>query len=73
MPEHGDMETPLLTQKETAAVLRVSERTVTRYVASGALRAVRLGDRPNSPVRIPSGSIATFLRDARPMERAVIA
>lgn len=74
MPEHGCMNTSLLTIEECADVLRVSQRTISRYVTSGALPAVRLGERPNSPVRIPSASVAGFLRDARrTRERAVIA
>lgn len=33
----------LLTLKETARILRVSERTIMRYLKSGRLRASRLG------------------------------
>jgi excisionase family DNA binding protein len=49
---------PLLTVRETAAALRVSERTVRRLIARGALRAARVG----RSIRLRSRDIEILLR-----------
>ena len=67
------MSTSLMTIPEAADALRVKPRTIRRYVDRGDLAAVRLGPRRGSPIRIPSASIANFLRDTHSRERAVIA
>jgi excisionase family DNA binding protein len=46
--------------RETAELVRVSERTIRRAIASGRLRAVRIG----RAVRVPRESLATLLRCA---------
>jgi excisionase family DNA binding protein len=52
---------PLLTIREAALSLRVSEQTVWRRVRAGELRAVQLGG-PGSTVRIPCAAIRELLR-----------
>jgi excisionase family DNA binding protein len=47
----------LLNLKETAGILRVSRRTVARWIAAGDLRAVKTG----VCVRIPRRALAEFL------------
>ena len=37
------MEVKLLTIKETAKILRVSERTIFRYIKAGKLKASKIG------------------------------
>ena len=55
----------LLTVKETAAALRVSESTIWRRI-SGELAAKRLGMLHGSAVRIPVSELRLFLgEDAR--------
>jgi len=49
----------LLTLKETAKILRVSERTIMRYLKSGKLKASKLGQ-----WRISQKDIDEFLRDS---------
>ena len=41
--ERIPLPTPLLTVKEVATILRVSERTVRRLIAEGKLGVVRIG------------------------------
>lgn len=48
----------LLTLKETAKILRVSERTVMRYLKSGKLRASKVGK-----WRIKESDLEIFLKD----------
>ena len=48
----------LLTLKEVAKVLRVSERSVLRYIESGRLRASRIGQ-----WRIKESDLEKFLRE----------
>lgn len=47
-----------MTRNEVAEELRVSVRTVDRYIADERLSAIKLGDRP---VRIPRESVEAFL------------
>ena len=48
----------LLTLKETAQVLRVSERTMMRYLKSGKLKASKVGQ-----WRIKEGDLEKFLKE----------
>ena len=50
---------PLYTAEEVARHLRVSVRTVKRFIASGKLRATRFGRTP----RISEAALQAFLRD----------
>lgn len=66
---------PLLTVKETAVYLRVSVRTVTRFVQSQDIGHVKIGSR----VLIPAKSINTFLEkhyvaplDAEAIARSIL-
>jgi excisionase family DNA binding protein len=52
----------LLTVEEVAHRLRLSRQTVRRQVARGDLRAVRVGHRPGSPIRIEARSVDELLR-----------
>jgi excisionase family DNA binding protein len=52
----------LLHVKEAAVELGVHEITVRRYIASGQLRAVRLGGR----VRVPREALNEFVRPYAP-------
>lgn len=49
----------MLSMTETADLLGLSERTVRRYIASGQLRAHRLGPRM---IRVERESVAGLLR-----------
>jgi excisionase family DNA binding protein len=48
----------LLTLKETAKILRVSERTIMRYLKSGKLKASKLGQ-----WRIQESDLKKFLKE----------
>jgi len=48
--------------KEVAALLGVTERTVRNWIASGKLKAYKLGPAPNAPVRIHGKSLKNFLK-----------
>jgi len=48
----------LLTLKETAKILRVSERTIMRYLESGKLKASKLGQ-----WRIKESDLEKFLKE----------
>ena len=50
----------LLHVKEAAAELGLHEVTVRRHIATGELRAIRLG--PNGRVRVPREALDEFLR-----------
>jgi excisionase family DNA binding protein len=52
---------PLLTVKQTAALLQVSEKTIRRRIAEGGLVAHRIG----AQWRIASRDVADYLRDRR--------
>jgi excisionase family DNA binding protein len=53
-------ELTLLTVRETAALLKQSERSVRRKVHSGQIPAVRLGDE-TGPIRIPADELEQWL------------
>jgi excisionase family DNA binding protein len=53
--------------KEAAALLGQHEVTVRRHLASGELRAVRLG--PHGRVRIPREALEEFVKPYTPNER----
>lgn len=50
----------LLKPQEAADALRVSVHTIYRKVASGELRALRLGEGQRAPIRIPAEDLARF-------------
>lgn len=51
---------PLLTIRQAAEVLGVSERTVRRRIASGELLAVQLGQ-PGTAVRVDADELERFV------------
>jgi excisionase family DNA binding protein len=53
-----------MTAKDVAAQLRVSERTVRRLIATGALRVRRVG----RAVRISPADLEAYLRRRRPRD-----
>jgi excisionase family DNA binding protein len=53
----------LLTVSEAAAALRLSQASVWRRIATGELRAVRLGAQAGSAVRVPVSAVREFTRD----------
>lgn len=52
---------PFLTTSEVADLLAVSPFTVRRLITRGELRAVKYGDSPASPVRVPTDEVTRFL------------
>jgi excisionase family DNA binding protein len=52
---------PLLTKRDVAQHLAVSPRTVQRYIATGALRPVRIGN----VVRFEQTELSAFVRAMR--------
>ena len=56
----------LLTIKEVAKILRVSERSVLRYIESGRLRASRIGQ-----WRIKESDLENFLKESSNFERKI--
>jgi excisionase family DNA binding protein len=53
---------PLATAAEAADTLRVSKRTLARYVATGRIKAIRGDDAGSSRVLIPRSEVERFLR-----------
>jgi excisionase family DNA binding protein len=51
----------LLTIREVAAQLRVSQRTVERLLAKGELPALQVGSHPRAPVRIDEAELEEWL------------
>ena len=51
----------LLTVGEVALRLRQSERTVRDKIAAGALPAIRIGEGPRAPIRIPEAELEAWL------------
>lgn len=49
------------TRKETADALKISERTLDRYIRSGKLKAVKVGNTRASKVIITETAINEFL------------
>lgn len=52
---------PLCTAKEAAAFLRVSERTLARYMAAGLIKAVQRPAEGSARVLIPRTELARYL------------
>ena len=52
---------PLATVAEVGALLRISRRTVERYLASGEITAASRGVGGHGRVLIPRGSVADYL------------
>jgi excisionase family DNA binding protein len=57
--------TQLLTIKDTAAILAVSTRTVSRLVASGELESIRIG----GARRIRSGALEKYINTLQRQQR----
>jgi excisionase family DNA binding protein len=64
---------PYLTMEETAATLRVSERTVRRWIARGALTVRKVGGTVRVPREALLGGGSTVLRPKRGRPRKVTA
>ncbi len=56
---------PILTLSETAGVLRMSRRHVSRQIQSGLLRAHKLSPGQRGQVRVTSEAIGDYLRATR--------
>lgn len=61
--------TELLTVRETAARLGQAEGTIRRKIATGEVLAVRLGQGPRAPLRVPADWLETWLYAGTPPER----
>lgn len=59
---------PLLTAAEAARAVNASPRSIRRWIAAGALEAVRLGPGDAANYRIPEDALEKFIRPARPTE-----
>jgi excisionase family DNA binding protein len=57
------LEKDWLTRKEAAEYLSVTPQKVSELVNSGKLHGTKLGDGPNSPLRISSDSIERMLKN----------
>ena len=55
--------TEYLTKAEVAGRLRVTERSVNRYIAAGLLEAVKTTDTPNGHIRITVTSYEAFVAE----------
>jgi excisionase family DNA binding protein len=62
---HDCHRSPLLTLRETAAILHFSERTVRRLIADGRLRAVQPAG-PRGPIRIPRDELERLVTPEGP-------
>jgi excisionase family DNA binding protein len=58
----------LLTIDETAVRIRQSKASVYRKVASGEIRALKLGSGPKAPLRIPADELETWLYASAPRQ-----
>ena len=52
----------LFTVKEVAKMLRLSDKTIYRYIALGTIKSVKLGEGPMSQVRFRQDDIYKFIR-----------
>lgn len=59
----------LYAPKEVALILGVCTRTVENWIASGKLTAYKLGDAPNSPVRVHGRTILGILKKVVKIKR----
>jgi excisionase family DNA binding protein len=60
-----------LTPQEVADVLRMSRKTIYRWIAAGDLRVVQIGRGPRARLRIDADDLAAYIdrgRKARPTE-----
>jgi excisionase family DNA binding protein len=58
----------LLTTAEVAAALSTTPGTVRRWIRSGEMRAVRVGEAYNGPLRVPAFEVLARMHLARPEE-----
>ncbi len=54
----------LLTAREAASKLRITEKAVRDMVRRGSLRAVRLSDGPRGRIRIREAELVRFVQEA---------
>ena len=54
----------MLTVHEVARLVRVTPKTVRRWIRTGRLVAVKAGPFPNSRVLVPASSLVSVLRPA---------
>ena len=50
-----------VTGQEFCKILNISNSTLYRWIKSGKIKAIRISDRVNSPVRIPTAEIDRLL------------
>ena len=50
-----------VTGQEFCKILNISNSTLYRWIKSGKIKAIRISDRANSPVRIPTAEIDRLL------------
>lgn len=50
-----------VTGQEFCKILNISNSTLYRWIKSGKIKVIRLSDRANSPVRIPTAEIDRLL------------
>ena len=50
-----------LTGEEFCKILNISNSTLYRWIKSGKIKVIRISDRANSPVRIPTAEIDRLL------------
>jgi excisionase family DNA binding protein len=65
-----DPRSNLLTVRETAVLLRQSERSVRRKLALGVIPGLRLGEGSHAPLRIPADALDRWLFEDDPEEAA---
>ncbi len=68
------MASPLLTMDDVCERLRVSPRTIRRWLREGKFpQPIRLGDAPNSPLRWPEEDIQQWLDQRRAASQPAVA
>ena len=59
------VETEFISREEAAKILGVFPRTIDRRIKEGKIKAVKLGNLRNSPVRIYKDSFYAYLKSTR--------
>lgn len=54
----------MYTRKEVAELLNVSYATIVNWVSEGKLKAIKIGNTHNSPVRVPESSLQKLIKEA---------
>lgn len=55
----------LYTRQEVADLLKVQVPVIDRYIKSGKLKAAKLGDSKQAPVRIKESDLQAFIDESR--------